>query len=166
MPRRISLSRQLTLLEERRSQLRGEIKQLAKAQRALLLRHSLLKAWCESLQLMQVVRAPKLLLDAAPDEPIDRLDDLVQREVSLLETLTASSSGATDSMPAAAEALHPGIPTIAPVTDPMAYFRWAAAGTARPHEPMFLRSSCKNSRQLCGHAPCTYAIRADPVARL
>lgn len=121
MPRRISLSRELKVLEQRRSQLRGELKQLAHAQRALLLRHSLLKAWCESLQLIQVVRAPALLA-SADDEPLDRLDGLVQREVSLLETLTSSSTGATDLL-AAAEALDPGLPTIAPVTDPMAYFK-------------------------------------------
>jgi hypothetical protein len=140
--------------------LRGQIKQLAQAQRSLNLRHLLLKAWCESLQLIQVSRAPKLLFGAT-DEPSDRLDDLVQREVSLLETLTGSTHVAAEALSGdsilTGETLHPGILTIAPVTDPMAYFRWAATSTARQHEPVFSQAAAART---AGTSAAMHHVRA------
>ena len=150
------LAKELKRLEDAHRELKVRLKLLAHEQRALLLRNSLLHAWCESLSLMQVARSGK-----SPAQQSELYTQLLHRELGLLHQLAncryeMCSSLATAAMfhpmatqPALdilvrthhtsvpspyrndeslsydlSDVLHPGVPTIAPLGDQMAYFRF------------------------------------------
>lgn len=110
---RFRLSDQVKALQQKHEQLRHEVEALVRARRALLLRHALLSAWCDSLSFLQ------LRLAASADIGTGQFEQLLQKEMDLLQQLTGS-----ENIPVSQrlEALvQPEVDTIAPCTDPMAY---------------------------------------------
>jgi len=123
-------SRELKLLEQRRSELKTQLKELGNEQRSLLLQHSLLNAWCDSLSQMQIARCAKS--SERGERACAQFSELLDKECTLLQQLTTSNSGEVYASLCAADVLHPGTTTIAPVADPMAYFKHHVSRPALP----------------------------------
>lgn len=124
MPRRISLSTELKLLQDKKSELKLQLKMLSHERAALLLRTKLMQAWSESLQLMHVCKNPETDFTASQhDSSLQQLE----QEVQQLQQLSYPSRSSSDDLQGveadAADILDPGVCTIAPAGDPMAYFR-------------------------------------------
>lgn len=145
MPRKISLTTELKSLEQQRRDLKGQIKHLLEEQRGTLLRNSLLSTWCDSLAILQVTRYDADTDAAAPlhashhhqqhhqqqHQQEDCTALLLQQELAMLqqqlatsnEGITGQHSTGSTSMLDASDVLHPGVATIAPPGDALAYLR-------------------------------------------
>jgi len=114
---RFRLSDQVKALQQKHEQLRHEVAALVRAKRALLLRHALLSAWCDSLSFLQLRLCSHPA--ASADIGTGQFELLLQKEVDLLQQLTGSEDVPVSQR---LEALvQPEVETIAPCTDPMAY---------------------------------------------
>jgi hypothetical protein len=119
---RIRPSDQLRVLEERQEQLRQELASLSAAKRALLLRNALLSCWCEALSYIQLVQLGiQQPDDMACEVHGGRFEQLLAEEVQLLQQLS-SKEGTLGPGPSLEQLLQPDSSTIAPCTNPMAYF--------------------------------------------
>lgn len=119
---RIRPSDQLRVLEERQEQLRQELASLSAAKRALLLRNALLSCWCEALSYIQLVNVGIQPPDDMTCEVHGgRFEQLLAEDVQLLHQLS-SKEGTLGPGPSLEQLLQPDISTIAPCTNPMAYF--------------------------------------------
>lgn len=117
---RIRPSDQLRVLEERQEQLRQELASLSAAKRALLLRNALLSCWCEALSYIQLVNVGIQPPDDMTCE-VHRFEQLLAEEVQLLHQLS-SKEGTLGPGPSLEQLLQPDTSTIAPCTNPMAFF--------------------------------------------
>lgn len=120
MPSKVSSTKKAQLLRERAAQLKRTIRELNSQHRDLLLRHNLLQGWCDCLMLLQVDSIREQQHDKWHNPgATEEIERLLQKEVSLLKELTSNPVSSAD----AASVLHYGVTTIAPPSDPMAYFK-------------------------------------------
>lgn len=86
-------------------------------------RHNLLQAWCECLSLVQVSKLQQECgsWDSSAAGPAQEFERLLEAEVRLLNQLTPNPS--PGSLAGTSLVLDVGVDTIAPISDPMAYFK-------------------------------------------
>jgi len=119
-PRSTRVKDRIEALQQQHDALCQEVAGLVQARRGLLLRHALLSAWCDSLSFLQLALADKSA-GAGDTGASCQFQLLLQKEVDLLQQLTSSGGLAEHQQMLDAE-LQPDVQTIAPYTDPMAYF--------------------------------------------
>lgn len=126
MPSQVSISQRCLLLKQKREQLLVSVSEQQQLHRDLLLRHNLLQAWCECLSLIQVNKMQQecgtwTASSSSDDGPVQEFERLLEAEVTLLNQLSPSPS--LGSLAATPLVLDVGVDTIAPISDPMAYFK-------------------------------------------
>lgn len=101
-------------------------------------RHNLLQAWCECLSLIQVSKMQQDKCgscwgsrDAAG--PAQEFERLLEAQVRLLNQLTPNPSPGRSSLAGTSLMLDVGVDTIAPISDPMTYFKHHISTPPRPN---------------------------------
>lgn len=118
---RLRLSDQLRSLQQKQQCLLSQISGLARAKRALLLRHAMLSCWCDALSLVQLNVATMQLGAASVEHEASKFESLLQGEVQLLQKLTSAQEELGSYQPTLEELLQPDDTVIAPWQDPMQY---------------------------------------------